>query len=124
MAQLASTTNIIASVTMTVNWCGYADDLLLVFDDVESLYKGIKLLDEVFNTWRLRINPPKTKTMILNEAGEYASTIASFNGETLDNVKSYKCLGCEIKFDELATDNTESKLLKDIVMQGICLIEK
>ena len=36
-----------------------------------------KLLDEVFNTWRLRINTSKTKTMILNEIGEYASTIAS-----------------------------------------------
>ena len=68
---------------MTVDWCGYADDLLHVFDDVESLRKGIKLLDEVFNTWRLKINTSKTKTMILNETGEYASTIASLNGETL-----------------------------------------
>ena len=112
--QLASSTNRIASGTMTVDWCGYADDLLLVFDDGESLRKGIELLDRVFNTWRLRINTSKTKTMILNETGEYASTIASLNGETLENVKSYKYLGCEIKFDELATGNTELTLHKDM----------
>jgi hypothetical protein len=37
--QLVSSTNRIASGTMTVDWCGYAAALLLVFDDVESLRK-------------------------------------------------------------------------------------
>ena len=52
--------------------------------------------------------------MILNKTGEYPSTIASLNGETLENVKSYKYLGCEIKFDEPTTGNTELTLRKDM----------
>ena len=38
--------------TQIVDWIGYADDLLLFFDDEESLCKGIQLLDEIFNRYR------------------------------------------------------------------------
>ena len=112
--ELASSTGRIASSTMTVDWCGYADDLVLVFDDIESLRKGIKVLDDVYTTWWLKINTSKTKTMILNKKGEYESTITSLNGEPLENVKSYKYLGCEIRYDEPATGTTELTLRKDM----------
>ena len=68
---------------MTVDWCGYADDLLLVFHDSESLQKGIKLLNETFKAWRLKINVSKTKTMILNNEGDYPSSIAQHLMESL-----------------------------------------
>ena len=99
---------------MTVDWCGYADDLLLVFDDLESLRKGIKLLDETFSSWRLRINTSKTKTMILNCEGEYPGSIASLNKEPVENVENYKYLGCEVKFDEPTTGKTELTLRSDM----------
>ena len=42
--QLASSTG--KTAMLTLDWCGYADDLLLVFDDIESLRQGIEILDE------------------------------------------------------------------------------
>ena len=86
-----------------LDWCWYADDLVLSFDDKKSLQKGIAILDEVFTRYRLSINTSKTKSMILNQQyqeQEYPTSIASLRGEKLENIKSYKYLGCEIKYDE------------------------
>ena len=74
---------------LTLDWCGYADDLLLVFDDIESLRQGIEILDENFRRYRLSINSSKTKTMIFNQQydnGEYPTTIGLLRGKELDNV--------------------------------------
>ena len=100
------------------DWYGYADDLLLVFDDEDSLRKGVKLLDEIFKRYRLSINISKTKTMILNqqyEGREYPSTISSLRGNDLENVESYRYLGCEVKYDEPSTCETELNLRVDAV---------
>ena len=43
--------------TQIVDWVGYADVLLLFFDNEDSLCKGIQLLDEIFN--RYRLNDPQ-----------------------------------------------------------------
>jgi len=112
--EAASKSGRIAIGEMTVDWCGYADDLLLVFDDSESLQKGINLLNETFNAWRLKINVSKTKTMILNNEGDYPSSIATLDGEPVENVKNYKYLGCEVKFDEPTTGTTELTLRSDM----------
>ena len=40
-----------------MDWSGYADDLVLVFDDEESLRKAVQILDQIFNRYRLKINP-------------------------------------------------------------------
>ena len=40
--------------------------------------------------------------MILNqqqESGEYPTTIGFLKGKDLENVKTYRYLGCEMKFD-------------------------
>ena len=100
----------------SLDWCGYADDLLLVFDNEDSLRKGANLLDEIFKRYRLCINISKTKTMILNqqyEGREYPSTISSLRGNDLENVKSYGYLGCEVKYDEPNTGETELNLRSD-----------
>ena len=112
--EIASTTGRTASGGMTVDWCGYADDLILVFDDLESLQKGIILLNKTFSAWRLKINISKTKTMILNYEGDYPVSITSLNGEPISNVKSYKYLGSEVKFDEPTTGTTELTLRSDM----------
>ena len=108
--EIASSTGRTAKGEMKVDWCGYADDLLLVFNDEPSLCKGITLLDETFTKYKLSINITKTKTMILNqhlEGREYPKSIAKLRGKELENVKCYKYLGCEIKFDEPTTGLTE-----------------
>ena len=50
----ASTTGRRASGTMTLDWIGYADDLILIFEDELSLSRGISLLNETFNNFTLR----------------------------------------------------------------------
>ena len=113
----ASTTGREASGTMTLDWIGYADDLILIFEDEMSLSRGISLLNETFNNFRLRINAKKTKTMILNqkyEGREYPKTICSLGKEVIENVKQFRYLGCEIKHDEPSTGQTELNLRSDV----------
>ena len=50
-----------------VNWIGYADDILVLFEDIVSLKKGIHILNKTFKRFRLEVNPKKTKTMIMNQ---------------------------------------------------------
>ena len=102
--------------TQIVDWIGYADDLLLFFDDEESLCKGIQLLDEIFNRYRLAINVTKTKSMILNNQyrqTDYPPFIAKLRGEKLNNVVTYRYLGCELKYDEPTTGEAELTLRYD-----------
>ena len=99
---------------MDVDWTGYADDLVLMFDDNESLQKGINILNELFTEYGMKINVSKTKTMIFNHhRQDYPSTIASLSGEALDNVKIFRYLGCDIKFDEPSTGEAELNLRTD-----------
>ena len=82
--------------SLYMDWVGYADDLVFVFDDEESLRKGVKQLDQIFRRYRLKINPSKTKTMIFNQQFEnrdYPISIASLGDQKLDNVKTYRYLG-------------------------------
>ena len=100
----------------TLDWCDYADDLQLAFEDEESLQTGIVILDEIFRKYRLNINTSKPKTMILNqqyEEREYPTSIATLRGKQLENVTTYRYLGCEIKYDEPTTGETELNLRCD-----------
>ena len=49
-----------------IDWIGYADDLILVFDSKKDLQKALTILDTLFVKFGLAINASKTKTMILN----------------------------------------------------------
>ena len=54
--------------------------------------------------------------MILNqqyEGREYPSSISSLRGNDLENVESYRYLGCEVKYDEPSTGETERNLRAD-----------
>ena len=59
----------------------------------------------------------KTKTMILNHQyltkAEYPSTIANLNGKNIENVRVFRYLGCEIKFNDPGTGDTEIELRID-----------
>ena len=52
--------------TVDFDWIGYADDLVLAFDDIENLSKGLVLLNTTLTDYGMQVNVGKTKTMILN----------------------------------------------------------
>ena len=112
----ASNTGRVAKGEYELDWTGYADDLMITFDDLASLQKGLKILNELFKKYRLKINISKTKTMIFNqqlENKEYPTSIASLDGEDLENVTIYRYLGCDIKYDESTTGDSEYNLRTD-----------
>ena len=114
--ETVSSTKMTAAGDMTIDWSGYADDLMLFFDDEKSLGEGLRILDEVFSKYRLKINTSKTKTMILNQQHEerdYPSSIASLNGEQLENVRTYTYLGCEIEYNKPSIGDAELNLRRD-----------
>ena len=73
-------------------------------------------LNTTFCRYNLKINGSKTKTMILNQQYinvKYPSTISSLNTLPVENVKVFRYLGCQIKFDELGTGDIETELRID-----------
>ena len=52
--------------TRSLPWSGFADDLALFCNDLESLERATILLKEVFAEYSLKVNPTKTETMINN----------------------------------------------------------
>jgi hypothetical protein len=100
----------------TVDWSGYADDLELFFDDQKNLEKGLELLNETFERYNLAINVSKTKTMIFNykylnsDSSTYPECIVSLNNVPVENVKVFRYLGDDIKFDEPGTGDAEIDL--------------
>ena len=109
----ASQNNKAAAGNFEVDWIGYADDLLLIFDDKDSLRRGLALLDSIFQQFNLKINASKTKTMILNDENDYPKTIASLQGKAIDNVESFVYLGCILNYNEPSTGETEINLRID-----------
>ena len=99
-----------------IEWVGYADDLALVFEDVNNLEMGLELLFITFKKNYLEINISKTKTMILNHQytnKEYPDKLMSLNNSPVENVKTFKYLGCIIKYDEPSAGDTELELRID-----------
>lgn len=93
---------------MTVDWIGYADDLVIAFRDQNSLQRGLDILNETFNRYQLTINASKTKTMILSFDGdEYPRSISQLNGEPIENVECFRYLGAQIHHTEHSTGDTE-----------------
>ena len=56
--------NMRLSGTSTLDWCGYADDLILFTLDKTGLRDATVLLDEVFTNFGLAVNVTKTERMI------------------------------------------------------------
>ena len=58
----------------TIDWIGYADDLMLLFPNKQNLIKGLHILNTTLQRYQLEINFGKTKTMIMNILGGADST--------------------------------------------------
>ena len=93
-----------------VTWVGYADDIVLAFDDPHNLEKALHLLDATFKRFQLNINATKTETMILNFSGteeEYPKSFCQLNGSKIKNVKLFKYLGASVVYNKATTGETE-----------------
>ena len=113
----------------TLDWIGYADDLVLMFDTIKDLKLGLKLLNKTFDDYQLTINVKKTKTMImnpsnLNDESEYPSTLVSINKVPVENVKEFVYLGCVIKYNEPTTGDAELNLRIDVANNKFYELEK
>ena len=106
----ASKTNRVTIGHHEVKWIGYADDLVLFFESAADMRKAANILCETFGRYGLEINKSKTNTMILNHhlvSQQYPETIISIENTHIENVKVFKYLGCNIKYDEPSTGNSE-----------------
>ena len=93
-----------------LSWVGYADDIVLVFENIAQLQAGLVTLNQTFRKFGLQINVSKTKSMIFNfdkAEEEYPDVICSLEGGKIDNVKSFQYLGSKIKFNESLTGDEE-----------------
>lgn len=100
----------------TIDWIGYADDLILFFKSRKSMQKGLEVLNHTFKRFSLQINPSKTKSMIFNfdnKETEYPGSLVSIEGKNIENTKKYLYLGSEIKYDEHGTGDAEVGLRID-----------
>lgn len=73
----------------------YADDLVLIASNPESLQKEIKILETFCRNWRLNVNIGKTKTMVFKKHHLCRKTSVSckYEGELIEQVSEYKYLG-------------------------------
>ena len=112
----ASSDGRIKAGSQKIDWGGYADDLILAFNDRKTLQPAMDTLNTTFYRYDLTINVTKTKTMILNQQymnSDYPTTISMLNGKQVENVKIFRYLGCQIKYDEPGTGDTETELRID-----------
>ena len=97
-------------------WIGYADDLILLFENKVDLQCALTVLNSKFAKFGLAINVSKTKTMVFNsnDAKEsYPEVICKLNGKDIKNVKSFIYLGSNLNYDESKTGTTEIELRID-----------
>ena len=110
MPTSASTKDRILLGYRTIDWIGYADDLLIAFEDRKSLQNSLDILNQTFSRFSLTINVSKTKSMIIKyqvESQEYLTSISRLNGKDIENVRTFLYLGCNIKFDEAGVGDSE-----------------
>ena len=99
----------------TIDWSGYADDFMLVFESKEELQRALLLLNETFERFHLQINVGKTKTMVVNFKQvdgnqSYPDTVCNLNGNPIENVKKFRYLGNDIQYDQSSTGDAEVDL--------------
>ena len=100
-----------------VNWSGYADDLELFLENVNDLQKALTILHSVLSKFGLHINIKRTKTMIFkfkyverNYNSTYPESIVTLEDQPIENVKQFRYLGDEVRFDEPSTGDAEIDL--------------
>ena len=98
-----------------IDWSGYADDLMLVFENEKELQRALIVLNDTFERFHLQINVGKTKTMIVNfhqhnDISTYPEAICNFNQNPIETIKKFRYLGDDIQFDQSSTGDAEVDL--------------
>ena len=96
-----------------LNWIGYADDIVLMFDSMKKLQNAINILNQTLRRFSLTINVSKTKSVIVNyqlNDEQYPESIVNLNGVNIENVKVFCYLGCNIKYNEPGIGDSEIEL--------------
>jgi len=72
----------------------YADDLVILADDVAVLQNMIKRLELYCETWGMEVNPEKSKIMVFQKGGRTSAKEKWFyKQEEIEKVSEYKYLG-------------------------------
>ena len=83
---------------------GYADDIeLFFFYSADDFQKAVVMLNDIFSQFGLKVNARKTVIMICNLKGKdqaYPQSICSLINLKLDNVQSFKYLGCQMQYNQ------------------------
>lgn len=93
----------------------YADDIVILADDVLVLKNMISKLEEYCTMWNLEVNLAKSEIMIFRNGGRLASNEKWFlNGQTIKIVSEYKYLGVLLTPKMIFTKHVElrNKLAK------------
>ena len=86
-----------------INNLRYADETALMANKPENLQKVVTKVKEVSSKGGLDMNVKKTKTMINSKEPKGKKVEIKVNGETLEQVDTFKYLGTQIT-DDLKTD--------------------
>ena len=76
-----------------LNCLMYADDVILLSKSEIGLQNCLEKLEAYCKRWCLDININKTKTIVFNKTGKLLPYKFYFDGELIENVKTYKYLG-------------------------------
>ena len=71
----------------------YADNLILLSQSETGLQKCLDKLENYCELWCLDIYIDKTKSIVFNKSGRVLPYSFHINGNCIENVKTYKCLG-------------------------------
>ena len=78
---------------LRISHLAWADDLVVLSLDPESLQKQIDILEKYCSDWGLEVNIAKTKFMVLNgKASCLSSWRPTLNGQPIEQVASYDLL--------------------------------
>ena len=93
----------------------YADDLIIVSQSERGLQTCLNKLETYNEHWCLDININKTKWLVFNKSGKSLPFAFHINGNSIENVKTYKYLGTVF----FSASGTFSQAKTDLYNRGL-----
>ena len=101
----------------------WADDLILLANDVESLQRLLNILGEYITTWELEANMDETNVMIFNTPGKLLkdSYLFTLNGKRITQARNYCYLGVQFLLN--GSFKEAIKLLAKKSIRAVCQLK-
>ena len=77
----------------------YADDIVLMTENVDGMQTMLNVFSEYYNTWKLQVNIAKTKVVIFSKSKVTQNTRVMSENKELDICESYNYLGILFNFN-------------------------